>query len=43
MQAIHLEYVNASWDTVTMKMEGWHCGYVADHDPSLIHAHQERT
>ena len=39
---MHLEYATASWAAVAMQMEGWHCGYVVDHDPSLIHAYQKR-
>lgn len=42
MQPINLEYVSASWDAVTVQMEGRHCVYVADHDPGLIHAYQKR-
>lgn len=42
MQAVYLENVSISWNAVTWKMEGWPCGYVAKHDPSLIHTYQER-
>lgn len=42
MQAMHLEYVSASWDVVSVQMEGCHCGYVTDHDCSPIHAYLKR-
>lgn len=41
MQAINLKYLDAFWAAVTMKMENWHCGNIADHDLNLIHAYQK--
>lgn len=38
---MNLKYFKTSWDAVTMKMESWHCGCIADHDLHLIHAYQK--
>lgn len=40
MQAMNLKYLDAFCTAVTIKMESWHCGNIADHDLNLIHAYQ---
>lgn len=40
---MNFKYLNASWAAVIMKMESWHCGYIANHDLNLIHAYQKRV